>query len=110
MNNTYYSDHVAADDPGLADFTAAYKAEYNQDADSFVALGYDAAKLLIAAIEKAGSTDSEKIRVALETMSGFKGISGDINVDPATHNPKKSASILKFEDGKKIFATRVDPK
>lgn len=110
MNNTYYSDHVAADDPGLKDFAAAYKAKYNQDADSFAALGYDAAKLLIAGIEKAGSTDSEKIRVALETMTGFKGVSGEINVDPATHNPKKSASILKFEGGKKLFSSRVDPK
>jgi branched-chain amino acid transport system substrate-binding protein len=110
MNETYYSDHVAADDPSLADFAAAYKAEYNQDADSFAALGYDAAKLLIAAIEKAGSTDTEKIRQALETMSGFKGVSGEVNVDPATHNPKKSASLLKFVDGNKVFATRVDPK
>ncbi|KUO61897.1 MAG: ethanolamine utilization protein EutJ [Gracilibacter sp. BRH_c7a] len=110
MNNTYYVDHVAADDPALADFAAAFKAEYNQDADSFAALGYDAAKLLIAAIEKAGSTDKEAIRVALETMSGFAGISGDINVDSATHNPQKSASILKFVDGEKIFAARVDPK
>lgn len=110
MNKTYYVDHVAADDPALAEFAAAFKAEYNQDADSFAALGYDAAKLLIAAIDKAGSTDKEAIRVALETMSGFAGISGDINVDPATHNPKKSASILEFVDGEKIFSTRVDPK
>lgn len=110
MNNTYYVDHVAADDPALADFAAAYKKEYGQEADSFAALGYDAAKLLIAAIEKAGSTDTEKIREALETMSGFQGVSGEITIDPATHNPKKSASILKFEDGKKVFATRVDPK
>lgn len=110
MNNTYYVDHVAADDPALAGFAAAFKAEYNQEADSFAALGYDAAKLLIAAIAKAGSTDTEAIRVALETMSGFPGISGEINVDPATHNPKKSASILKFVDGEKIFSVRVDPK
>lgn len=110
MNDTYYSDHVAADDPGLADFTAAYKKEYNQDADSFAALGYDAAKLLIAGIEKAGSTENEKIRQALEATTGFKGVSGELNIDPATHNPKKSASILKFVDGKKLFATRVEPK
>lgn len=110
MNNTYYVDHVAADDPALADFAAAFKAEYNQDADSFAALGYDAANMLIAAIEKAGSTDKEAIRVALETMSGFPGISGEINVNPATHNPKKSATILEFVDGKKVFSTRVEPK
>jgi len=110
MNNTYYVDHVAADDPALADFAAAFKKEYNQEADSFAALGYDAAKLMVKAIEDAGSTDTEKIRLALENMKGFKGVSGEVNVDPATHNPKKSASILKFVDGNKVFETRVDPK
>ncbi|HHV63477.1 MAG TPA: ABC transporter substrate-binding protein [Peptococcaceae bacterium] len=110
MNNTYYSDHVAADDPSLAEFAAAYKAEYNQDVDSFAVLGYDAAKILLDAIERAGSTDPEAIRKALEETKGFVGVSGEINIDPATHNPKKSATILKFVDGKKEFATRVDPK
>ncbi len=110
MNNTYYVDHVAADDPALAQFNTAYQAEYNQEADSFGALGYDAAKLLIQAIDAAGSTDSAAIKAALEATTGFKGVSGDINVDPTTHNPKKSATILEFKDGEKVFATRVDPK
>ncbi|MGI6450819.1 MAG: ABC transporter substrate-binding protein [Desulfitobacteriia bacterium] len=109
MNNTYYVDHVAVNDPELADFAAAYKAEYGQDIDSFATLGYDAAKLLLAAIERAGNTDAEAIKRALESTSGFNGVSGEINVDPATHNPKKSASIQKFVDGLKVFATRVDP-
>lgn len=110
MNNTFYSDHVAADDPALVDFAVAYKKEYNQDPDSFAILGYDSMKMLVAAIEKAGSTDTEAIRAALETTAGLKVVSGEINVDPATHNPKKSASILKFVDGKKVFDSRVNPK
>lgn len=110
MNNTYYVDHVAADDPALTEFAAKYKAEYNQEVDSFAILGYDSAKILIAAIEKAGSAEPEKIKNALETLTGVTGVSGEINIDSATHNPKKSASILKFEDGKKLFATRVNPK
>jgi branched-chain amino acid transport system substrate-binding protein len=110
LNNTYYVDHVAADDPALATFAAAFKAEYNQDINSFAVLGYDAANMLIAAIEKAGSTDTEKIQQALENLTGFKGVSGESTVDPKTHNPKKSASIIKFVDGKKVFASRVNPK
>lgn len=110
MNNTFYVDHVAADDPALADFADAYKAEYDQEADSFAALGYDAAKLLIAGIEKAGSTDPEAIKDALASIEGFEGVSGNITIDPETHNPQKSASILEFKDGEKVFKTRVDPK
>ncbi|NLI92889.1 MAG: ABC transporter substrate-binding protein [Peptococcaceae bacterium] len=110
LNNTFYVDHVASDDPALAAFAASFKAEYNQDINSFAVLGYDAAKMMIAAIEKAGSTDTAKIQAALETMSGFKGVSGESTIDPKTHNPKKSASIIKFVDGKKVFAARVNPK
>lgn len=110
MNNTYYVDHVAADDPALAEFVAAYQSEYNQEADSFAALGYDATKLLLAAIEQAGSTDGEAIQQALVNIQGFTGISGKFDIDPATHNPKKSATILQFVDGEKVFSSRVDPK
>ena len=110
MNNTYYVDHVAVDDPALAEFAKAYEAEYGVKSDSFAALGYDAAKLLLNAIEAAGSTDGEAIRSALENTTDFEGVSGKFTIDPATHNPKKSASILQFIDGNKVFKTRVDPK
>jgi len=110
LNNTYLSDHIAADDPSLTDFAVAYKTKYNESADSFAILAYDAVKLLCAAMEAAGSTDTEKVRQALETTTGFKGLSGVINVDPVTHNPKKSVAVLKYVNGQKVFAARIDPK
>lgn len=109
LNNTYYVDHFAGDDPAAADFVKAYKDEYKQDADNFSALGYDAAKMLIAAINKANSTDSDQVRAALETMTSFQGVTGEMTVDPATHNTQKSAAILKYVNGKKMFAQRVTP-
>lgn len=110
LNNTYYIDHFAVDDPASAEFAKAYKEEYKQDADNFSALGYDAAKMLITAIGNANSTDTDKIRAALETTTSFKGVTGDITIDTATHNTKKSAAVLKYVDGKKVFAQRVNPK
>lgn len=110
MNKAFYSDHVATDDPALAEFVKNYKAKYNQEADGFAVLGYDSANMLIKALEAAGSTDSEKVRTALENLKGFKGVSGEMSVDPATHNPAKSAVVLEFKDGKKIFSSRVNPK
>ncbi|RJE47560.1 ethanolamine utilization protein EutJ [Dehalobacter sp. MCB1] len=108
LSNAYYVDQVALDDPALADFAAAYKKEYGQDADMFAALGYDAANMIITAIEQADSMDTEKIREALENLTDFRGITGTITVDPVTHNPEKSAAILKFVEGQKVFAARVD--
>ena len=110
LENTYYVNHGAMDDPGMAQFIKDFKGKYNSEPDTFAALGYDSANLLIKAIENAGSTDSEKLRSALEGMKGFEGISGVLNVDPATHNPVKSAAILQFKDGKSVFMTKVDPK
>ncbi|NLO97374.1 MAG: ABC transporter substrate-binding protein [Peptococcaceae bacterium] len=109
LNNTYYLEHCAVSDPAIADFIVAYKEEYYQDADSFSILGYDAALLLLTAIEKAQSTESDKIKAALESLTDFEGISGTFIIDPETHNPRKSAAVIKFEDGKKVFETRVNP-
>lgn len=110
LENTYYVNHAAMDDPGMAQFSKDFKAKYNSDPDTFAALGYDAANMLINALEKAGSTDSEKLRSALENTKGFQGVSGTLTVDPKTHNPVKSATILKFKDGKSVFMTKINPK
>lgn len=110
LNNTFYVNHVAVDDPAMADFVKAYKAKYNAEPDSFSALGYDAARLMFKAIETANSTDGEKIRTALENLKGFKGLNGDISMDAKSHNPIKEAVIIKIENGKNVFMTKVAPK
>ncbi|WP_088227105.1 ABC transporter substrate-binding protein [Desulfosporosinus sp. FKB] len=110
LNNCYYVNHVAIDDPSMADFVKAFKAKYNQDPDSFAALGYDAARLMFQAIKDANSTNGDKIRTALENLKGFKGLNGDITMDPKTHNPIKDAVIIKIENGKNVFMTKVSPK
>ena len=110
LNDTYFVNHMWADDPDTKPFVEAYKAKYkNEEPDALAALGYDAAKMLIAAIEKAGSADSSKIRDALEATKDFKGVTGVITVDPKTHNPVKSAVIIKMVDGKKTLLTHVNP-
>jgi len=109
LNDTYFVNHMWADDPATKPFVDAYKAKYNVEPDALAALGYDAAGMLIAAIEKAGSVDSSKIRDALENTTGFKGVTGVITVDPKTHNPVKSAVIIRMVDGKKTLLTHVNP-
>jgi len=110
LNNTFFVNHVATDDPGLADFSKAYKEKYGAQPDALAALGYDSANMLIKAFEDAGSTEPAKVRDALENMKGFQGVSGQIDVDPATHNPIKSAVIIEMKDGKQTFMTKIDPK
>jgi len=109
LNDTYFVNHMWAEDPATKPFADAYKAKYNAEPDALAALGYDAAKMLIAAIKTAGSTDAEKIRVALENTKDFQGVTGVITVDPKTHNPVKSAVIIRMVDGKKTLLTHVNP-
>jgi len=109
MNNTFYVDHVATDDPAMATFVTEYKAKFNSEPNAMAALGYDAANLLIKAIGDAKGTDPEKLRSAIENMKGFQGVGGEITIDPKTHNPQKSAVIKANKDGKPTFLTRVAP-
>lgn len=110
LNNTYIVDHVSLADPAVADFISQYKAKYNIDANAEAILAYDTANLFIKAFQDAGSTDSEKVRVALENTKGFMGVGGVINMDPATHNPQKSAVVVQYVDGKSTFLQKIDPK
>lgn len=109
LNNTYYVDHVATDDPALATFVSDYKAKYNSAPNAMAVMGYDAANMLIKAIQDTNSIDAEKLRTDLENMKDFKAVSGNITVDPKTHNPQKSAVIIQNKDGKPVFVTRVAP-
>lgn len=109
LNNTFFVNHVAADDPSVKPFVDAYKAKYNTVPDALAFLGYDAAKMLIAAFKTAGTSDPAKVRDALEQTKNFQGVTGTISVDPATHNPVKSAVIIQMKDGKQTFMTRVNP-
>ncbi|MDO9592275.1 MAG: branched-chain amino acid ABC transporter substrate-binding protein, partial [Erysipelotrichaceae bacterium] len=70
-------------------------------------LAYDAAYMLFAAIEKAG-TDPVKVRDALKATSNFAGVTGTISFD-AFNNPIKSAVVVKLQNGVQVEATIVNP-
>ncbi len=74
---------------------------------SFSATGYDAAVVLLSAIEKAG-TDKEAVVEAIKATD-LTAVSGRITFDD--HNdPIKSTFFQTFEaDGNKVFLTQVDP-
>ncbi|HQD89574.1 MAG TPA: ABC transporter substrate-binding protein, partial [Syntrophomonadaceae bacterium] len=91
LNNTYFTNHYSVEDPdpAIQSFVEAYKAKYNKLPDSFAALGYDAARLLADAIERAGEADPVKVKEALEATKDFPGITGTMSIDE-NHNPVKN--------------------
>jgi len=57
--------------PSSADFTAAYKAAYNEDPSYHAAGGYQAGLLLQKAIETAGSLDTQAVKTALDNIDAL---------------------------------------
>lgn len=103
IEGSYVVNHLDFADPDVQDFKDAYTATYNLPVELNGYLAYDAVRVLEKAIQDAGSFDPVAIRDALKTVS-VKGITGQINISPETHNPEgKDAAIIKIVDGEYIF-------
>ena len=70
---------VDAFDPNKAEtkrFIEAYKKDTGTEPYNLNGYGYDGIMLVADAIKRAGSTDPEKIRVAMQATKGLKGVMG----------------------------------
>lgn len=111
LNGSYYSNHYSVDDPSPAiqKFVSDYKAKYNEDVpDAMSALGFDAALLLVNAIQRAGSAEPDSIKAALAATKDFSGVTGNISLD-LNRDAVKSAVVLEVRDGKNVFKETVAP-
>ncbi|MBL7063873.1 MAG: ABC transporter substrate-binding protein [Anaerolineae bacterium] len=100
VEGCYFVDHTNVNAENVQDYRAAYEAEYGKDIQVNAIMTHDAVMVLVAAIEKAGSADPVAIRDALEQIDPVEGFTGNITIDPETHNPLgKSAVIMTIKDG-----------
>lgn len=83
-------------DPRSGAFLEKYR--HRGEIVAATALAYDAVQILIAAIKKAGATDSAAIRGALHSLKGFQGLTGEINFD-AQGNARKPAYMMEIRHG-----------
>jgi branched-chain amino acid transport system substrate-binding protein len=62
-------------------FAAAYKAKWNEDAESHGAKAYDGAQLMIAAMEKScANLTGEEIAKQIHAIQGMEGLQGSLTV------------------------------
>ena len=82
------ADTLPASDPQKK-VVEAYKSEfegkYKQDVSTFGGHAYDGLMLAAEAIRHAGSTDKAKVRDALESIHGYMGTAGVVNMSPQDH-------------------------
>ncbi len=113
LANCYISNHYSGDnpDPVVQNFVKTYNTKYKREPDSIAALGYDAAKVLAAAITSANSTEGPKIREAL-AKADVPGVTGRLKMN-AKRDVDKPAVIqeLAFINGdvKYIYKTTINP-
>jgi len=109
LEGCYFTNHYSQDDvnPMAQSFVASYKTKYGSAPDAIAALGYDGTNIMLNAIQRAGSTDGDKIKTAL-AATDLKTVTGEVKFD-ANRNPVKSAVIIEIHDGHQIFWTEVNP-
>jgi branched-chain amino acid transport system substrate-binding protein len=86
-DGSYFPNNMTFDDPSTQWFFETYEAEWGEEPRLHSFSGYDDVGFILEAIERAGSTDPEKVRDAMEATRKFEGIIGTINIDPKTHRP-----------------------
>ncbi len=101
-DGSYFPNNIAFDDPSLQWFFDEYEAEYGEEPRLHSFSGWDDMGFMLHAIEKAGSTDPEAVRDAMEATREFEGIIGTINIDPDTHRPVGLPMSVLYFDGAEI--------
>lgn len=114
VKDVYFTTHayLGADnpDPRVTAFRNAYLAAYpGSSPDAFAALGYDAARLIIAAVARAGDADPARVMRALAGIQRFEGVTGTLSYPAGSRIPTKSVSILGYESGKRRLVRQLAP-
>jgi branched-chain amino acid transport system substrate-binding protein len=89
----------------LTAYQKDYESRFKEDASTFGGHTYDALLVLTEAIKKAGSTDREKVRDAMENLKGIVGIAGVFNFSSKDHNglDMNAYEMLTVKDGKFVI-------
>ena len=111
VEGSYYCSGYSVEDttPMVQEFLADFTARYGHEPNMFSAQGYDAAMILVAAMEKAEAAKleagSEKYRLAvIDAMSAtdMECVTGHVTYDEL-NNPIKSAVIITITEGAARF-------
>jgi branched-chain amino acid transport system substrate-binding protein len=107
----YFANHYTSDatTPIVLEWVDKYKAKYDgMVPDAIAALAYDAANVLFAGIEAAGTADdTTAVAKAMEGLT-WEGVTGTITFDEF-HNPIKGAVVMKVTEDGVTYEASVQP-
>lgn len=110
IEGSYYSNHYSFEEqrPEVQDFVKKYQEKNGQVPDGLAALGYDAARVLFAAMDKAPSLSGKDLAAAIAQTKDFSGVTGNITID-ANRDAQKKAVVLQIKGGKPSYVTSISP-
>jgi branched-chain amino acid transport system substrate-binding protein len=94
---------IARQYPGAREFVESYKKEFpGADLSYHSAAGYGGCQILVEAIRRAGSLDSEKLREAILKMD-YNTVFGGFRVDRDGLQTAHKMVMFQWQDGKKVI-------
>jgi branched-chain amino acid transport system substrate-binding protein len=111
VQGAYFSVHYSSESPAPAtrEFIRLYIEKYHETPDGMAATGYDAAQVLLSAMEHSSILTSEAIRIELTKIQGFPGATGKITIN-SERNAEKDGVIVKVQGKAFKFVTMVSPR
>lgn len=110
INGSYFSNHYTNEstDPMVQDFIKRFQAKYNEVPDGLSAMGYDAARVLVAAMERAADLNPTSIRDEIAKTKDFPGVTGKITLNEE-RNAVKSAVVVQVQGTTNKYVTTITP-
>ena len=92
--------------PAPGDFAGAaakvgeYEDEFGEEPGTWSPYTYDSLNFLADGVKKAGGTSAKKLISALNGVSGWKGWTGSVTIDPHTGNRQPATVVIVDTDAK----------
>jgi len=84
---------------GMEDFKARFKTKFNADVQIYAPYVFDALNVMVAAMEKAGSSDPAKYLPVLAKTTGYKGVTGNISFDEKGDVKNGALTMFTYKGG-----------
>ncbi len=111
IKGSYFSNHYTTEstEPVVVEFIKRYREVYGgRTPDGLAALGYDAARILIQAMERVPQITSTALRDELAKTKDFIGVTGVISID-SKRNATKSAVVVQVDGKVNRFIKTITP-
>lgn len=110
IEGCFYSNHYAPDQPSpeIQAFVAKYTKEFGGIPDGLAALGYDAANILFAAMERSKTGTGTDLRDSIAATKGFKAVTGTITLNEQ-RDAVKPVVMVERKGGAWVYRATINP-